>query len=343
MKYINTFKTHASYEEKLNGGGVDISLPNVSYCEDVKDVNYNPYNTVEFYVGEITGTTPQTVKIYTDLNTSVDITVSEGNKWYTYVLPKDEGLCMIEGDSVKKVVVKSNISYEPRNQYPTFGKIIPRSTIEVSFKGSDTSNVTNMRFMFYYCDSLTSLDVSNFNTSNVTDMGSMFIGCSGLTSLDLSGWDTSNVRNMGSMFNDCNGLKSLDLRNFNTSNVTRMNDMFKWCTSLTSLDLSNFNTSNVTDMSFMFSYCRGLTSLVLSHFNTSNVTDMSRMFMGCSGLTSLDLSNFNTSNVTDMSWMFDGCSKLKTIRMVGCSTDTVNKIKAQLTKDNITRFTIVTE
>ena len=205
------------------------------------------------------------MKIYTDLNTSVDITVSEGNKWYTYVLPKDEGLCMIEGDSVKKVVVKSNISYEPRNQYPTFGKIIPRSTIEVSFKGSDTSNVTNMRFMFYYCDSLTSLDVSNFNTSNVTDMGSMFIGCSGLTSLDLSGWDTSNVRNMGSMFNDC------------------------------------------------------------------------------SGLTSLDLSNFNTSNVTDMSWMFDGCSKLKTIRMVGCSTDTVNKIKAQLTKDNITRFTIVTE
>ena len=32
----------------------------------------NPCNTVEFYVGEITGTTPQTVKIYTDLNTSVD-------------------------------------------------------------------------------------------------------------------------------------------------------------------------------------------------------------------------------------------------------------------------------
>ena len=63
MKYINLFKTHASYEEKLNGG-VDISLPNVSYCEDVKDVHYNPYNTVEFYVGEITE--PQTVKIYTE-------------------------------------------------------------------------------------------------------------------------------------------------------------------------------------------------------------------------------------------------------------------------------------
>ena len=76
MKYINTFKTHASYEAELNGG-VDISLPNVSYCEDVKDVYYNPYNTVEFYVGEITGTTPQTVKIYTSEYTSVDVQVSE--------------------------------------------------------------------------------------------------------------------------------------------------------------------------------------------------------------------------------------------------------------------------
>ena len=58
-------------------GGVDISLPNVSYCEDVKDVHYTPYNLVRFYVGNITGT--QTVKIYTDKTTSVDVTVSEGN------------------------------------------------------------------------------------------------------------------------------------------------------------------------------------------------------------------------------------------------------------------------
>ena len=62
MKYINTFKTHASYEEKLNGGGVDISLPNVSYCEDVKDVHYTPYNLVRFYVGNIP--TPPSIPIF---------------------------------------------------------------------------------------------------------------------------------------------------------------------------------------------------------------------------------------------------------------------------------------
>ncbi|MGN1208214.1 MAG: BspA family leucine-rich repeat surface protein, partial [Christensenellales bacterium] len=45
----------------------------------------------------------------------------------------------------------------------------------------DTSNVRYMQYMFNYCQSLTSLDVSNFNTSNVTDMRVMFYGL-GLTS-----------------------------------------------------------------------------------------------------------------------------------------------------------------
>ena len=146
----------------------------------------NPCNTVEFYVGDITE--PQTIKIYTDSNTSVDIEVSEGNKWYTYALPKDKGLCIIEGDSVKNVVVKSNISYEPRFQPPfTYGKIIPSSTIEASFKGSNTSNVTNMLTMFQGCSGLISLDLSGWDTSNVTTMISMFVGCKVLKTIRMAG------------------------------------------------------------------------------------------------------------------------------------------------------------
>ena len=140
-------------------GGVDISLPNVSYCEDIKDVHYTPYNLVRFYVGEITP--PQTVKIYTDKTTSIPIQVSEGNKWYTYLLPKDKGLYKIEGGSVKKVVVKADISYKPIFRPPyDYDSIIPTSTVEVSFKGSDTSKVTDMGYMFKGCRSLTSLDLS---------------------------------------------------------------------------------------------------------------------------------------------------------------------------------------
>ena len=368
MKYINLFKTHASYEEKLNGGWVDISLPNVSYCEDIKDVHYNPYNTIEFYVGKIT--TPQTVKIYTGSSTSVDIEVSEGNKWYTYVLPKNKELYKIEGDSVKKVVVKTDINYHGAPFYYGTKPLIPSSTVEASFKGSNTSKVTNIESMFYDCsgltsldlssfntsnvtmmynmfsgcNSLTSLDVSNFNTSNLINMNSMFKGCSGLASLDVSNFDTSNVTNMYGMFSGCNSLTSLDLSNFDTSNVLNMNDMFSGCNSLTSLDLSRFNISKVTMMYNMFNGCNSLTSLDLSSFNTSNVTHMSNMFNGCTNLTSLDLSKWDTSKVVNTTDMFSGCTSLRTITMVGCTPETRTKIEEVLTaagiKDNVT---IVTE
>ena len=248
MKFLRKFNEHASYEAEVNRLGVDIGLPNVSYCNDVKDVHYNPYNLIEFYVGEITGTTQQTVKIYTDLNTSVDIEVSKGNKWYSYLLPKDKGLYQIEGDSVKKVVVKADINTNANT-------IIPTSTVEASFKGSNTSNVTNMGGMFNYCDGLTSLDLTNFDTSNVTNMFIMFEGCNGLTSLTLSSFDTSNVTDMNNMFSGCSGLTSLDLSNFKTSKVTTMTSMFYGCKSLASLDLSGWDTSNVINNSSMFYGC----------------------------------------------------------------------------------------
>ena len=343
MIYLKEFDTHASYESELNGVRVDFKIPNVSYCKDVKDVHFNPYNLIKFYVGEIT--TPQTVKIYTDLNTSVDIQVSESNKWYSYVLPKDKGLCKIEGDSVKKVVVKADISYKPNFRPPFYyGSIIPTSTVEASFKGSKL-NITDIKGIFQSCYNLTSLDLSGLNTSNVTNMVYMFYSCRGLTSLDVSKFDTSNVTDMGSMFDGCTSLSSLDLSNFNTSKVTDMSYMFRDCRNLTSLDVSNFNTSNVTNMNYMFSNCNSLTSLTLSNFNTRNVTSMSNMFVGCSGLISLDLSGWVMSNVTtSINTMFENCNSLRTIKMVGCSEDTVNKIKAHLTTDGIiNNVTIVTK
>lgn len=77
MIYLNNFDAHTSYEEKLNVGGIDFKIPNVSYCNDVKDVHFNPYNLIKFYVGEIT--TSHTVSIYTDSSTSIPIQISEGN------------------------------------------------------------------------------------------------------------------------------------------------------------------------------------------------------------------------------------------------------------------------
>ena len=44
-----------------------------------------------------------------------------------------------------------------------------------------------MRSMFSDCIGLTSLDVSNFDTSNVTDMRFMFYGCAALKKITMKG------------------------------------------------------------------------------------------------------------------------------------------------------------
>ena len=223
-------------------GGVDFKIPNVSYCKDANDVHFNPYNTVEFYVGEITGTTPETVKIYTDSSTSIGVEVSEENKWYSYVLPKDKGLCKIKGDSVKKVVVKADMAnYNVNNSNGLF----PSSIIEASFKGSNTSNVTYMNYMFDSCTNLASLDLSSFDTSKVTTMDSMFQECHSLTSLYLSNFNTSKVTNMSYMFYNCTNLGFLDLSGWDMSNVTSMSFMFESCTSLRTIKMVGCSPSTI--------------------------------------------------------------------------------------------------
>ncbi|KJY59451.1 putative surface protein, partial (plasmid) [Bombilactobacillus mellifer] len=185
----------------------------------------------------------------------------------------------------------------------------------VGLANLDTTNVTNMSYMFNSCQNLTSLDLSNFHTTNVTDMSGMFGDCYNLTNLNLSHFNTTNVIDMSWMFECCQSLTSLDLSNFNTANVTDMSRMFGACQSLTSLDLSNFNTTKVTSMAEMFEDCFKFTHLDLSNFNTANVTDMSNMFWGCQSLTSLDLSNFNTTKVTDMFCMFRDCLSLNNVNV----------------------------
>ncbi|WP_298640170.1 BspA family leucine-rich repeat surface protein [uncultured Prevotella sp.] len=177
----------------------------------------------------------------------------------------------------------------------------------------NTSEMTDMSYMFYGCENLQSLDVSNFNTENVTDMSVMFRKCKNLQSLDVSNFNTAKVKNMDNMFADCWRLQSLDLSNFNTENVTNMQFMFYWCNNLQSLNVSNFNTAKVENMKGMFYSCSKLQSLDVSSFNTENVTNMEDMFGQCRELQSLDLSSFNTANVENMSYMFEYCNKLNAI------------------------------
>ena len=104
--------------------------------------------------------------------------------------------------SGQKIIAPSNCG----TMFYDFPKLL-----SINLSNLDTSNVTTMEAMFFYCEGLTDLDLTSLDTQNVTRMDYMFYGCSGLTALDLSPLDTQNVTNMVAMFYDCSGLINLSL------------------------------------------------------------------------------------------------------------------------------------
>ncbi len=193
----------------------------------------------------------------------------------------------------------------------------------------NTSKVTNMEWMFQNC-TFTSLDLSGWDVSHVTDMKNMFRGCSKVKTLNVAGWNTANVENMAVMFYACNALKSLDLSSWNTSKITSTEAMFYNCNNLSTLTLgSGWDMSHVTSMEDIFYGCEDLgNTLDVSFWNTGNVENMSAMFYGCTGLYSLDVSHWNTAKVTDMSSMFYNCNFLNPLDVSNWDTGNVTDMRA---------------
>ena len=235
--------------------------------------NQSKSNKIFFYDSEIT----------------LKINAEHNNDYY--ILGKDfQGI-----NHLKEVYIKGKKQKHTNNTY-----FLNRGDNIVELIWDD--NITNCEYLFYLCDKITEIDLSQFDTSQVTNMRRMFSSCSSLTSLDLSNINTSQVTNMLSIFEECSSLTSLYLSNFNTSKVTDMEKMFSGCSSLISLDLSNFDTTQVSKMVGMFASCSLLTSLNLSNLDTSKVTNMSNMFSYCSNLEYINLNNIeieSSSSIND--------------------------------------------
>jgi surface protein len=152
---------------------------------------------------------------------------------------------------VTKVVFNSSFaSVRPTTTYSWFYDMeILQSITGMNYL--NTSEVTNMDWMFGNCAELASLDLSNFNTSKVTDMGAMFYSCSSLTSLDLSSFNTSQVTEMSTMFYRCNNLRTVYVGNgWSTAAVTHSTNMFNDCTRLVGGQGTTYNSSSPTDKTY---------------------------------------------------------------------------------------------
>ena len=190
------------------------------------------------------------------------------------------------------------------------------------------SKADGMSYLFYECNALTQLDLSNWDTSNIQYMIATFDGCNNLTELNCSTWNTGKVYNMQLAFYNCNSLETIPVRDWNTKSVMYMDKAFGNCTSLINLDVSKWDTSKVVELTNTFYHCSSLKTLDVSKWKTSNVLRSDSLFSGCEKLTALDVSKWDTSNITTASGMFSACRALASLDVSKWNTSKMTNISS---------------
>jgi len=225
---------------------------------------------------------------------------------------------------------------------PSFDDFRPKSTsywfygmrwIE-SFVGLEylhTEAVSDMSYMFSYCDGLSSLDLTSFDVSNVTDMTYMFAYSESLEMIYAGDWSTIECESE-EMFLSCYRLPGYiedDTFNYDIS----------WAKPKDDNGVGFFSTKQVyaivEDDNLTFHYdgyysedtysidqnaggtwrtAAFATVTFDASFAAYKLSSTAGMFRGLTGLTTIyGLDNLNTTNITDMSNMFNGCTGLTTI------------------------------
>lgn len=205
-----------------------------------------------------------------------------------------------------------------------------------------TPSLTDMSYMFYGTDlrdidsdhGWSSSDLSGFDTSNVTDMSYLFGSCNTRGWIDIP-FDTHNVTNAQGMYA---GSYITVYNNANSrwdfSSVTNMSRFFSGCTRLLSPSIRNFdNGDSLVDVSYMCNGCIAMTGITID-FVGEGITNMSYMFNGCSALTYIDFSRLSLTGTPTMTDMFKGCSSLEQIVLPrNVTTNTLNLIKGRVQTD----------
>lgn len=174
-----------------------------------------------------------------------------------------------------------------------------------NFPQIDTSNITNMKYMFYDCKYM--LESPLLNTSNTTNMLQMFSGCN----------------------------KLIKIKSLNTINTKNMNNIFRNCLKLTTVPLLKAN--SIIDIYQAFLFCGELTTIgglenLGQSYSTTQSTNYSSYqlnFASCSKLTHESLMNI-INNLYD-------------IKAKGCNTQQLILGSTNITKLTSEEIAIATE
>ena len=152
--------------------------------------------------------------------------------------------------------------------YTTWYYNLTNERLQKILSYNTTSNVTNMRGMFYYCVNLTT--IPSINTSLVTNMSTMFYYCRALQTIPQL--NTSKVTDMSFMFSDCRELTTIDITHMNLTSISSSSAFASGCYSLTKLIIRNMTTIPSLK-SNAFTNCYHFTGTTDSTYNPQGLKD----------------------------------------------------------------------
>ncbi len=171
----------------------------------------------------------------------------------------------------------------------------------------DLTLVTNTDSMFHNCRDLASPDLSSWDTSNITNMSFMFRAATGFNG-NISNWDVGSVTDFSSMFSSAlvfnQNINDWNIGEHVTGTIN-MESLFRAAYAFNQ-PLNNWDVSKVTNMSSMFRFARNFNQPI-NNWDISSVSNIRRMFLNAN-VFDQDLGDWDISLVTDMTEMLNGTS-----------------------------------
>ena len=125
-----------------------------------------------------------------------------------------------------------------------FARLNKAEVVDIS--GWDVSNVTIMDYTFSRCKKLKKIiGIENLDVSKLEDANGMFYMCENLVELDLTNWNPKLLQKTRCMFCGCSNLKIIkNIENWQLPNIKDVSYMFCDCAKL-DVDLSNWDLTNI--------------------------------------------------------------------------------------------------
>jgi len=145
----------------------------------------------------------------------------------------------IPNEEIKEIIIGENVFCE---EDPDCLFSLPNLEKIHNINKLETTEVTDMSYMFFEAMSLEELDLSGWDTRGVIAMEGMFYGNKNLKKINTDNWDVSEIENLESMFAFCEKIKSVDMSKWysDTDISIDYNDVFYECPNLKEVITNDF-------------------------------------------------------------------------------------------------------